>query len=116
MRNFMNDRAFAKGVDSLSSLLGLHFALYDNNQNLLLASAKQDSLLSVIKEHNKAREPYKRFIDRQLKRAGKERTFFRSKPYGAVPYLHTAALRRNDDDSSGRSILCLCGRLQKVLL
>jgi len=69
MKNVINDRAFTKGFDSLSSLTGLHFTLYDNNQNILLTSARQDPLLSVIKTHSKAHELYKSFIDRQLKLA-----------------------------------------------
>ena len=69
MHKFINDRAFTKGFDSLSSLTGLHFTLYDNNQNILLTSARQDPLLAVITTHSKAYQLYKSFIDRQLKLA-----------------------------------------------
>jgi len=69
MHNCINNRSFAKGFDSLSNLTGLHFTLYDNNQKLLLASARPDPLLSVIKAHSKAYDLYKSFIGRQLKLA-----------------------------------------------
>lgn len=63
----MFDQAIVKGLDSLSGLTGMRFALYDDKQNLIASSSSGDKLLSVINANSKIQALYRDFFDKQLK-------------------------------------------------
>ena len=62
-------KAIAKGLDSMSGLTRMHFALYDDKQQLQSSSATEDRLVSILKANSKVQAPYNTFLDRQLKLA-----------------------------------------------
>ena len=62
-------KAIAKGLDSLWNLTRMHFALYDDKQQLLASSPTGDKLLSLLKVKRILQAPYNTFRDRQLKLA-----------------------------------------------
>jgi diguanylate cyclase (GGDEF)-like protein len=65
----MNVKAIVEGLYSLSGLTRMHFALYDDKQQLLASSRTDDKLLSILKATRILQTPYNTFIDRQLKLA-----------------------------------------------
>ncbi len=65
----MNVKAIVEGLYSLSGLTRMHFALYDDKQQLLASSPTGDKLLSLLKAKRILQAPYNTFLDRQLKLA-----------------------------------------------
>ena len=65
----MNVKAIVEGLYSLSGLTRMHFALYDDKQQLLASSPTGDKLLSLLKVKRILQAPYNTFRDRQLKLA-----------------------------------------------
>src|ERR1700690_2562005 len=65
----MNVKTIVEGLYSMSGLTGMHFALYDDNQQLLASSPTNDKLLSLLKAKRILQTPYNTFLDRQLKLA-----------------------------------------------
>jgi diguanylate cyclase (GGDEF)-like protein len=66
----MLDHSIAKGLESMSCLTRMHFALYDDKQHMVASSSSQDTLLSELKTNSiLLQDRYKVFIDRQLKLA-----------------------------------------------
>ena len=65
----MNVKAIVEGLYSLSGLTRMHFALYDDKQQLLASSRTDDKLLSLLKAKSILQDPYNTFLDRQLKLA-----------------------------------------------
>ncbi|MBI4684816.1 MAG: diguanylate cyclase [Nitrospirae bacterium] len=63
---FLDIQSITKAFESLSHLTGLNYFLYDDRRHLLIASTKEDALLSSIKSHKKGQEIYNNFIDRYL--------------------------------------------------
>lgn len=61
-----NRQLLTKAVDYLSILTGLHYSLYDDRQRLLIAPAKEDPLLSLIKKHKTGQVFYNNFINTYL--------------------------------------------------
>lgn len=61
-----NSQLLTKAVDYLSILTGLHYSLYDDRQRLLIAPAKEDPLLSLIKKHKTGQVFYNNFINTYL--------------------------------------------------
>ena len=60
-------KAIAKGLDSLSGLTRMHFALYGDQQQLLASSSTDDKLVSILKAKRILQAPYNTFLDKQLK-------------------------------------------------
>ncbi len=60
-------KAIAKGLDSLSGLTRMHFALYGDKQQLLASSSTDDKLVSILKAKRILQAAYNTFLDRQLK-------------------------------------------------
>ena len=67
LRKIMTVKAIAKGLDSLSRLTRMHFALYDDKQQLLASSSTDDKLVSILKAKRILQAAYNTFLDRQLK-------------------------------------------------
>ena len=71
--HFLDIQSLTRALESLSGLTGLHYSLYDDREDLLIAPAREDALLLSIKTHRRGQDLYNDFADRVLKVALKRR-------------------------------------------
>jgi len=65
----MNVKAIVEGLYSLSGLTRMHFALYDDKQQLVASSPTMTSCCPSLRPNAILQDPYNTFLDRQLKLA-----------------------------------------------
>lgn len=69
MLHLLDIHLLTRVFKSLNGLTGLNFSLYDDRENLLIAPAKEDAVLSAVKMNRKGQGIYNEFLEKNLKHA-----------------------------------------------